>query len=393
MKEVIVVIPVYKSTFTISEQIALKQALKVFHRHPVCFIAPKKMKNVLDMKHRIIFFDDSFFLSTATYSRLLLSSEFYRRFCEYKYILIYQLDAYVFSDQLLYFCSLDYDYIGAPVPKIFWPYIGARIGNGGFSLRKVESCMRVTEAYHSIIKQSNLDRDIQRAEDKFFGYCGKNKAVNFSVPNFAIAKKFALEFNVGHCFQSLSTNRLPFGCHRWSIPELFPVWRPYMEISKGDLEKVAGEIAMKGYTLHRSLRTMMYTYLFSRILRKTLMQRSFFDNKLPCHRDYIIWGNGAIGKEVFEMLKKLKRNIICIFDTFCKQGESMEGIPVVIPNNNLILSEKNIIIIATTKFEKEIEKSLLMQGLTQKDYVCYSTIKAFAVQEHYGKIWKQMCSS
>ena len=393
MKEVLVVIPIYKSTFSASEWLALKQVSKVLHNHPICFVAPKNLQNVLDVNYRIVFFDDSFFLSTFTYSKLLLSPEFYLHFCEYKYMLIYQLDAFAFSDQLLYFCSLDYDYIGAPVPKILWPNIGARIGNGGFSLRKIESCIRVTKEYHSIIKQSKLDTDMQKSEDKFFGYCGKAKSVNFNVPSMEIAQKFALEFDVARCFQSLSANNLPFGCHRWPIPELFPVWRPYMGIPENALEQIEKEVAMKGFHLHHLLRASIHTYLSSRIIRNPLIQRSLFDNKLPCNRDYIIWGNGYIGKASVELLKKLKRNIICIFDTFCKQGESLEGIPVIFPNDNLISSKKTMIVIATTKYEKEIEKRLLKHGVTQDNFICYSTIRDIAIQEHYGKIWKRMCSS
>lgn len=45
----------------------------------------------------------------------MLEADFYRRFGKYKYMLIYQLDAFVFSDKLLDFCEMGYDYIGAPV--------------------------------------------------------------------------------------------------------------------------------------------------------------------------------------------------------------------------------------------------------------------------------------
>jgi hypothetical protein len=45
----------------------------------------------------------------------MLSIDFYKRFRDYKFILIYQLDAYVFRDELEYWCEQDYDFIGAPL--------------------------------------------------------------------------------------------------------------------------------------------------------------------------------------------------------------------------------------------------------------------------------------
>jgi len=44
----------------------------------------------------------------------MMSPAFYDAFKAFDYILIYQLDAFVFRDELEYFCSLGYDYIGAP---------------------------------------------------------------------------------------------------------------------------------------------------------------------------------------------------------------------------------------------------------------------------------------
>ena len=39
----------------------------------------------------------------------------YSRFEKYEYMLIYQLDAFVFSDRLMEFVEAGYDYIGAPL--------------------------------------------------------------------------------------------------------------------------------------------------------------------------------------------------------------------------------------------------------------------------------------
>lgn len=60
------------------------------------------------------YFNEQYFDSRKSYNELMLSVDFYRSFREYQYMLIYQLDAFVFEDQLEYWCNKGYDYIGAP---------------------------------------------------------------------------------------------------------------------------------------------------------------------------------------------------------------------------------------------------------------------------------------
>ena len=86
-----------------------------------------------------MYFDPKYFGSVAAHNKLLTSKKFYESFANYKFILIYHLDALVFSDQLAVWCARDLDYIGAPLfPSTDTPNIRApRVGNGGFSLRKV----------------------------------------------------------------------------------------------------------------------------------------------------------------------------------------------------------------------------------------------------------------
>lgn len=90
-------------------------------------------------------FGDEYFGSVAANTRLLLSEDFYRSFTDYEYILIYHLDALVFSDQLRAWCDTGLDYIGPPwLQCADSPWVKeARVGNGGFSLRKIESFLKV----------------------------------------------------------------------------------------------------------------------------------------------------------------------------------------------------------------------------------------------------------
>src|SRR6266487_2982895 len=117
-KEVAVVIPVYRPQMTAYEEISLNQCLKILGRYPLIFISPDD----LDMSSyltraphaEVRTFASSHFQNLDAYDRLLLSKPFYDRFRDYRYILIYQLDAFVFSDQLEDWCARGFDYVGAP---------------------------------------------------------------------------------------------------------------------------------------------------------------------------------------------------------------------------------------------------------------------------------------
>ena len=68
----------------------------------------------------VVRFDPGFFRSTDTYSRLLLSAGFYQAFASYEFILIHQLDVFVFRDELADWCARGYDYVGAPWIDVDW---------------------------------------------------------------------------------------------------------------------------------------------------------------------------------------------------------------------------------------------------------------------------------
>ena len=117
MKEVAIVIPVYKEYMDRYEEISFHRALEVFSAYPVFLVGPKGIsgRNYHKLKKLDIFyFDDKYFKGISGYNRLMLSLDFYETFLDYNYILIYQLDAFVFDNNIMDWCLLGYDYIGAP---------------------------------------------------------------------------------------------------------------------------------------------------------------------------------------------------------------------------------------------------------------------------------------
>lgn len=152
-KRAAVCIPAYKNQLNEYEEIALKSAINVFgHAYDIFVLLPESLKTDLYSREgvREKRFADKWFESRRDYSELCLQTELYVQFSEYEYLLLYQLDGFAFYDRLEYFCDMGYDYIGAP-----WE-IGAiwyknqketvwHVGNGGVSLRKVDTFIKFTQ--------------------------------------------------------------------------------------------------------------------------------------------------------------------------------------------------------------------------------------------------------
>ncbi|NQT91084.1 MAG: hypothetical protein HQ558_07510, partial [Candidatus Omnitrophica bacterium] len=150
-KSICIVTPFYKEAITRDEEISLKHLRHFLGRYDRCLVAPEGLK--LDYPDfSIKRFDAGFFEDIPSYTRLLLSREFYEAFAGYKHILIYQFDCLAFSDELMRWCEMGYDYMGGPwLRSKKEPQRGfSRVGNGGLSLRRVESFLKVIDSQRYI---------------------------------------------------------------------------------------------------------------------------------------------------------------------------------------------------------------------------------------------------
>ncbi len=218
MEKVAVVIPIYQPSLSPSEIISLEQCLRVLGNYPIRFIAPNNLST--DFLHPwianpyVIRFEDDYFRSPKTYNKLLTSPVFYETFLNFEYILIYQLDAFVFEDQLQEWCMKGYDYIGAP--KLRKHHLTDSYScqpvllNGGLSLRKTKSLLRYINIYRLFFREWLAN------EDAMFSFA-QRRAYPFQlllkIPNWKEALSFAIEQNPQIGFQKLG--KLPFGCHAW----------------------------------------------------------------------------------------------------------------------------------------------------------------------------------
>ncbi|WP_146166452.1 DUF5672 family protein [Mucilaginibacter yixingensis] len=242
----------YKDIPSHNEIISLRQCLSVLGHYPIEFVGPASLNTASYCEFcspktpfNYNSFDDAYFKDVNGYNRLLLSKNFYKRFSNYRYILIHQLDAFVFKDELSYWCHQGYHYIGAPqVAHLNGPgeiqflkgyskvlniinalfktnYTVKNVGNGGFSLRHVTKCLGLMSLMHSKLKAwGNLN------EDGFFKYAGNLLSPYFKLPTEDIALKFAVEINPQAAIASLNGS-LPFGCHAFDKyePEF---WEKYI---------------------------------------------------------------------------------------------------------------------------------------------------------------------
>lgn len=243
-----VVIPIYKTMPSASETYSLEQCFKVLNKYNIIFVAPYSLDinfyekyhtdNLVNIKFER--FADSYFKSITGYNQLVLSEEFYQRFSNYKYILLYQLDAFVFKDELVEWCLKNYDYVAAPwmddnFVKYFWTsnskigrYLNNvgispnTVGNGGLSLRKIKKFLLVLKLFKYKVKKWDSNEDI------FWALYAPYYFPFISIPTRKEALQFAFETEPKKCFE-INNNNLPMGCHGWEKYEP-DFWKTYIKL-------------------------------------------------------------------------------------------------------------------------------------------------------------------
>lgn len=218
-----IVIPVYKKTPNATELMSLKQTASIFEGEKIILVCPESLDTTAYLQLipacETLRFNDKYFSSIQGYNRLLLSSEFYGKFSAFDYILITQTDVWVFSNQLMYWCEKHYDYIGAPwlekpplnkkinlLPMGKWMY--RKVGNGGFSLRKVSSHLHIASRMQCIAWLFNKN------EDFFWSIVAPRLFRRFRIPALEEAVFFAFEIAPDQAYE-LTGHKLPFGVHAW----------------------------------------------------------------------------------------------------------------------------------------------------------------------------------
>jgi len=272
-ENVAVIIPVYKEIEALNnnELISLTQTIDILGECDIWLVAPiglnidnyfLRFGNKVNFK--VHFFAKEYFANIAGYNKLLLNREFYQAFIEYKFILICQLDVFVFYNSLEKFIRLDYDYIGAPWFEGFGSALADTkimgVGNGGFSLRKVSSALRILDFFDALrpskmrvatlrhlaqdpgpllkVLKHEAIRHVRHYptmlpwqqvenEDIYWSMYIKGFFPWYRVATVADAIAFAFESRPELLYE-LNQHTLPMGAHAWQRYNL-AFWKPHIE--------------------------------------------------------------------------------------------------------------------------------------------------------------------
>ncbi|MBV5272917.1 MAG: hypothetical protein JZU52_04500 [Lamprocystis purpurea] len=233
---VVVVVPIYRLIPTDDEHLSLSQLFRLLRGTDIVFIHPQSLNTRAYQQWPAarMSLEDRHFRSSATYSRLLLSSAFYRRYRAYEFVLIHQTDAFLCHNDLSSFTRSDIDYIGAPwmTPKRCPPWClrGTRfftlpgltrtfvVGNGGLSLRRVTKFIEVIESNRWYSAAARLSAT---HEDIFFSSLRGDAQGRLRIPDRHLAISFSFDRNPRASYAA-NEYRLPFGLHNpWGYDREF----------------------------------------------------------------------------------------------------------------------------------------------------------------------------
>ena len=245
-----VLIPVYKPELGRDDRISLSQTCRILADYPLTVVHPEGLdvSSIAAEFPQLSFhsFPRKFFAGVEGYNRFMLSEDFYEAFSEYEYVLICQLDCYLFKDDLSDWCRKGYDYVGAPwlkrsvyefpiLKQLIHLYSHFRhkqgkltqfdrygkVGNGGLSLRKVSSHLQVlreqpeeVRLYAEVNNRKHLFN-----EDTFWALVPRH----FRYPEWQEAILFSYNKYPELSFR-WSGGKVPFGCHGWTKSKYRPFW-------------------------------------------------------------------------------------------------------------------------------------------------------------------------
>jgi hypothetical protein len=263
-----IVVPTPTLELDADEEVSFRQLRGVLGAYDTYLALPDDLDGTLDGLPVKRFAAPYFRGPKRRNQQLMISPDFYRAFEDYEFLLVYQLDSLVLSDELASWCEAGWDNVGAPwtrrAPEGSIVLIG--VGNGGFALRRVESCLRVaTTARRPLPLLRTLAwfggavgrrfvahlprtvgtiarsrRKVRAAaamsrgalastfltEDKFWSEMAPRLDSTFRIPPVETALRFAFESHPRECFE-LNRRRLPFGCHKWWFYDRV-FWEPYL---------------------------------------------------------------------------------------------------------------------------------------------------------------------
>ncbi len=258
-KRVAVMVPLPTPALGADEEVSMRQLREHLNHYDKFLLVPRGMKHEF-AGFRAIELDRRHFGSAANHNRMLYLPEFWELFSDYEYVLMYHLDALVFSDLLADWCGKGYDFIGAPFlncPDSPWVRV-ERVGNGGFALYRVPAVLGVlwnryrlrpakyfedhfwrwlewqgkvlkpvraaaarrfkhgrASGLRGILKRLDHVEANELQNDCFWADEAKRYHPGFKVAPLEDGLRFAFEVAPPVCLERNGGN-MPFGCHAWA---------------------------------------------------------------------------------------------------------------------------------------------------------------------------------
>lgn len=213
-KDLVIVIPVYKADLDKYEQMSLQRLSQVIKTSfDIVLVMPEGLNiesynNIYPGKINTLALNKQYFCNRKGYSYLCETTQFYECFSDYKFMLIYQLDGWIFKNDLNRFIKMDYDYIGAPWKQSL--AIPRTVGNGGVSLRKISKFIEICKWLDP--KDIN-EKYAAQIEDIFFClYVKKKLKDKFNIAPVNVGLDFCIDKNPTY-WMSESKGKLPMCVH------------------------------------------------------------------------------------------------------------------------------------------------------------------------------------
>ncbi len=269
-KRVAIMVPLPTPDLSADDEVSMRHLRKHLDHYDKFLLVPKGMGIRMD-GFQVMELDRRHFGSAANHNRMLYRTDFWEKFADYEYVLMYHLDALVFSDQLLDWCGQGLDYIGSPFlicKDSPWVRV-ERCGNGGFALYRVPSvikvlwnryladpskyyedhCWRLIEFRSKLLKSlrsaapawlkkraaPGLSQQLwkmerievnERGNDLFWSDKAKDFLPGFKVGTLEQGLAFSFEMEPRRCLERTG-GKMPFGCHAWGRYDR-AFWEPHL---------------------------------------------------------------------------------------------------------------------------------------------------------------------
>lgn len=248
-KRVVIVIPTHRPNLTVDDKISLSHLKRYLGKYDTFFVIPNRIssKTFISMGFKVKKVDNNFFGTIRRANEMYLNKRFYEIFKTYDFMLIYQLDALVFSNKIEKWVNSGYDFIAAPWFRPIVGYFSHKKGstlsggNGGFSLRNIQKSLKILDIVNKSATRRSKNPLIRQLwfllalvtsksheiwlnapadnypfnEDGFWSYEAPKYDPSYKVALFREALKFSFERFPRKCF-ALNNRQLPFGCHAWT---------------------------------------------------------------------------------------------------------------------------------------------------------------------------------